>query len=193
MDASKNDQQIARAFADGDADVLHTVRQWIERIVRYRSWRFADPEDVAQEVVLRLMKLVRAGRFRGESKFHTFVHSVTTHACIDAYRKQKRRLAREQPEEDPDRNPGGGDPARRLDEEERFRTLAYLYQRLSDECRLLWRMVYVEHHSAARVARELGISENATRVRVHRCLERARKLAASMTSGPIAETAGGRG
>jgi len=181
---------LARSFAAGDAEVLRTVRGWIEPVVRYRSWRFRDPVDITHVVALRLVTLVRARKFRGESKFRTFVHSVATHTCIDAYRRQKRLQSRERPADDPDRNPSGDSPEQALAEQDRFRVLAYLYQRLTDECRSLWRLVYVEHRSAAQVAETLEISENAARVRVHRCLERARKLAASMQSAAMPDAGG---
>lgn len=177
------DVDVARAFDAGHAQTTRTVGTWIDRVVRQRSWRFQDPDNVVQEVTLRLLQLVRAGKFRGGSTFRTFVHSVATHVCIDVYRREKRLSARESAGDDVERTPGAGNPESELAERERSRMLAYVYQRISEECRGLWRQVYFERRRAAEIASELGISENATRVRVHRCLQRARAIVHEMQSG----------
>ncbi len=184
MSAAKHTGELeaAAAFRDGDVGTTRMVRDWIDRVVRQRSWRFRDPDNVTQEVTLRLLQLVRAERFRGESAFRTFVHSIATHVCIDTYRREKRLAARESDGDDLERAPGEGNPEATLAERERERTLSFIYQQLSEECRKLWRWVYFERRPADEVGGLLGITANATRVRVHRCLERARDIAARMRS-----------
>ena len=173
----------ARAFVSGDPEATRLVTSWIDRIVRNRNWRFQDPDNVVQEITLRLLQLLRADRFEGKSAFKTFVHSVTTHACIDAYRSEKRRTSRERTEEDLDTTEGSGNPEQELTDRERQRTLAYVFQQLSNDCRDMWRWVYFERRSASEVAELLGITSGAARVRVHRCLERARAIVNGMQSG----------
>lgn len=175
---SRGRSDLAERFAAGDAEAFAVVQPIVEKIVFYRRWRFRDPESVVQDVLWRLVEFVRAGRFRGESSFETFVHTVTQHLCIDTYRRDRRLDQREEPEK-----PDGPDPAspRRTQQEilesrERLRALEYVYQRLSEPCRQLWRWVYFEKKRAAEVAEALGTSEGNVRVRVHRCLKRAQEI-----------------
>ena len=181
--ASKGtDDPIYLGLRAGEPDATETVRGWIAKIVRYRNWRFPDPEGVEQDILLRVFELVQAGKFQGGSAFKTFVHSVTTHACIDTYRKEKRRGSREigKDEEGMDRLPGSADPEASAGERTRWMQLRYVYQKLPEDCRKLWALIYGEALPVAVVAERLKITVNNARVRAHRCLQKARAIASGM-------------
>ena len=47
---------------------------------------------------------------------------------------------------------------------------------MSDDCRRLWTLIYVEKLPSDTVAERLGLSAVNIRVRAHRCLEKAREI-----------------
>ena len=62
---------------------------------------------------------------------------------------------------------------------ERIDALVYVFQKLPEACREIWRRLYSEGAPTEDVASALGISVNNLRVRVHRCLRKAQELRAS--------------
>ena len=178
------DPDPALAFLAGDDETLRRVRSWIETVVHFQSWRFADPEGVIQEVHLKLLDIVRSRRFRGASSFKTFVGAVARNTCIDVYRVELLRHRREE-----QLQPAAAEPVTRGNPEsahvrrERRELARYVVQRLSENCRRLWHWVYRDGLSAREIAAKLGITPGNVRVRVHRCLQEARAIVGDYLDG----------
>ena len=156
------------------------MRGWIGHVLRGGNWRFSDPEGVAQEIVLRLHKLARADRILDSESFQKFVYSVAKHVCVKIYHRERRREAREQPEAEGAPIASGSNPESDLEQRERFELVVSIFQRLPEPCRDLWDWVYREELSAPAIAAKLGTTANNVRVRVHRCLEKARAIHATL-------------
>jgi RNA polymerase sigma-70 factor (ECF subfamily) len=161
----------------GDATAVEVVRGWVSGLVRGGGWGLADPEGAVQDAVERLLQLAKDGRIRTDTDFKSFVMTVARHTCIDLYRRERLRRASERPGVDPDSTTSrGDDPETSLLKRERKQILRFVFQALSDECRRLWRLVYGEGLTPSDVAAQLGISATNARVRLHRCLQRARQI-----------------
>ena len=173
---------VLEGFRVGRAQDVQAVRGWIGHVLRGGNWRFSDPEGVAQEIVLRLHQLVRADRVLDAESFQKFVYTVAKHVCVKIYHRERRRAAREQPEAEPDETPVAGtpDPESELAQRERLELVATIFQRLPGPCRDLWDWVYREELAAPEIAAKLGTTANNVRVRVHRCLEKARAIHAAL-------------
>ena len=185
-DPHEDERSLVDAFGRGEPAAAGRVRGWIERVVRFGRWRFRDPDNVVQEAFVRAYLAVRQGRFGGRSTFRTFVHSLATHVCIDVYRSERSRAGREADGVEPDSAaapPAPEDAERRIAARERLAALSYVVQRLPAACRELWQWVYVEALAAREIAQRLAITEGNVRVRVHRCLQQARQLAATLETG----------
>ena len=155
---------------------MEAVRGWVLAVVHGGNWRFADAEGVVQEVLLRLLQMVRAERVRDRGSFQKFAYSVAKHTCVRVYHRERRGGSREDPEQYVDRLRSDADPQQELESRERLDTMMYVFQRLPGACRELWGWVYGEQLPAAAVGEKLGISVNNVRVRVHRCLQKARAI-----------------
>jgi RNA polymerase sigma-70 factor (ECF subfamily) len=153
--------------------------------VRHGHWNFEDPEGVTQDVLLKLLRVARGGAYRGQSGIRTFVHSIARHTCVDAYRRERLRPVVESGNagslSDPASPDHPEDAAVRREERELLR---YVYQRLPEECRRLWRWVYEAGLSAPEVGQRLGISAESVRARAHRCLEKARDIGRAFLEAP---------
>jgi RNA polymerase sigma factor (sigma-70 family) len=170
-------ERIRSAFlAEHDAAILE-VRRWIRGVVR-GGWRFADPEAVVQEILLELIRLGRDGAVRDDRDFAAYVRTVARHSCVDAFRRARiRETASIDDVFFEDEPPGpGDDPERALLERRRREHLRFVWQGLAQPCRDLLRWAYAERSSSAEIANRLGISAVNARVRLHRCLERARAI-----------------
>jgi RNA polymerase sigma-70 factor (ECF subfamily) len=168
---------LMQAFLGGEDEAHATVRGWVVSVVRHQSWKFSDPESLTQDILVKLLAILRAGRFRGRSSFRTFVFSVSRHSCIDAFRSERFRAGNEAASAH-DHEPADtmDDPEARHLRRERRQLAQYVYQRLSERCRELWRLVYAEGLPARVVGERLQITESNVRVRVHRCLKEAREI-----------------
>jgi RNA polymerase sigma-70 factor (ECF subfamily) len=137
-----------------------------------------DARDVAQDTYLRVHRSLQ--RFRGDAQFTTWLYRITTNSSANLLAKRARhrteRLTGDEPlvDEATDHN-----PERRLaSSDDRARISAALAQ-LPTRLRqvIVLRDIYDLAH--ATIARELGITEAAAKVRLHRARRRLRELLAA--------------
>jgi RNA polymerase sigma-70 factor, ECF subfamily len=133
-----------------------------------------DASDVVQEAYLRAYRSLK--RFRGDARFTTWLYRITAN-CATTHLKKRQRDRHEvlddadelfdaRPESDPEGRLGGADDRR---------ILQAALQSLSPEMRavVVLRDVYDLPHEA--IAAELGISEGAAKVRLHRARKKLRE------------------
>jgi len=168
---------VYRGFVSGQRDAVETVSGWISAVVRGGSWRFEDAEAISQDIQLELYRMAEAKKVKEPGGFQKLVYTVAKFTCVDAYHRQRRRGRHETAEEHPEERPDpDANPARVVESRERRAMLAYVIQRLPEACRELWDLVYRDKLPASAVAEKLGISIGNVRVRVHRCLQKARAI-----------------
>ena len=141
------------------------------------NWRFADRQAVVQEVLAELVRTVRIRRVVEPGSFLKLVRTVSKNVCVDTYHRERRSATEPLDLERAAGIPAAGDPEGRMRARERLAALSYVLQRLGNPCRDLWTLVYGERLPSAEVARRLGTTDGNVRVRMHRCLERARTIA----------------
>lgn len=174
--AGRNPDEIREAFLSEEAAAVASVRRWVGEYVQAR-WKLADPEAAVQEIVLELVRMGRAGRIRGNTKFRSFVLTVARHNCIDAFRRQRVRETVDPGEAffESCRAPDA-DPEVESHRRERLEQARFVIQGLDPACRELLGRFFGSDRKAAQIGDELGITAGNVRVRVHRCVERAREL-----------------
>jgi RNA polymerase sigma factor (sigma-70 family) len=188
MEPTTRDDAILNGFLAGEDEAVHHVQGWVDGVVHLGRWRFEDPEAIGQEIVMRLLEIVRSGRYEKRSSFKTFAFAVAKYTCVDLYRRQRLRARVETvpggPVPEAPAPEAADHPLRTLERREDLELLKYVLQGLPEECRRLWAWVYGEGLSAADVGRRLGASAGTVRVRVHRCLVKARVFARRYAGGP---------
>lgn len=160
----------------GEPEAVAQVDLWLARAASpFRSGLADGWPDVQQEVRLEVFKLLRAGRFRGESSLKTYVWKVCAHTCLDALRR-KRRQPLHQPESDAELLPASDpSPLDAVLAGERQGRLLEALESMSAECRALWSLI-AEGLGYREISQRLGVSEGALRVRAHRCRKRASEV-----------------
>jgi RNA polymerase sigma-70 factor (ECF subfamily) len=133
-----------------------------------------DARDVVQDAYLRAYKGI--GRFRGDAAFSTWLYRITAN-CATTYLVKRTKARHETLEDDtplPDERPEV-DPVQRADLEDDRRRLSEALAELPAEMRavVVLRDVYDLPHEA--IAAELGITEGAAKVRLHRARRKLRE------------------
>ena len=134
-----------------------------------------DARDVVQEAYLRAYRGLK--RFRGDAQFSTWLYRITANCAVDPprpagpappRRARRRRAGRRRR---PDADPAGLGRRRRAARPPRATRCAELPPRL--RAVVVLRDVYDLPHEA--IAAELGISESAAKVRLHRARRKLRE------------------
>ena len=133
-----------------------------------------DAHDVMQEAYLRAWKGLK--RYRGDAAFTTWLYRITAN-CASTHLARRSRDRHESLGEDdvvPDERPEA-DPQSRLGAADDRERLQVALQSLPSEMRavVVLRDVYDLPHEA--IAAELGISEGAAKVRLHRARRKLRE------------------
>lgn len=171
---------IARLLA-GDEAAIVEVRGWVEAAVgRYRGRLAGDAEDLVQQVLLDLMESLAGGRFRGQSRLATYVHSYARFQCIDRLRALGRR---DMVEIDEDAFTADlPSPLEELTQRESIELAEQVVAAMPAGCRELWEMI-ADGKSYREMSDATGLSEGAVRVRVHRCRQRALAVRRRLLAG----------
>jgi len=133
-----------------------------------------DARDVLQETYLRAFR--KLGKFRGDSAFGTWLHRITVNCSATLVAKRRRtshveldddlEVLETRSERDPETAAGTADDRERLVE-----ALADL----PDQMRMVVVLRDVYDLAHEEIARELGISQTAAKVRLHRARRRLRE------------------
>jgi RNA polymerase sigma factor (sigma-70 family) len=170
MDAKSG--ELIAAFLQGEITAVRTIAGWAETVARYEAWGFESPEDVVQATLLALVQNFRDGRFAG-GNLRAYVRRIAKNHCVTNYRKIRSRGEHVSLE---DMTLGLAATPPHVDGEDRVLLEAAL-DNLDEGCRRIVLMAYLHGHTRQEIARQLDISEEAARVRLFRCLQRARAIA----------------
>lgn len=167
------DRRLVEDLLAGDLSAWHGIDQWVVRAAApFRARLGADWADVLQEIRVELLRLLKAGKFRGDSTLRTYLWRVASNTCIDQLRRAARRnLVPLDAAPDPPA-PAGEGPAARAARGETLRLTLAVLREVPEECRRLWRWI-LDGLSYQEMAAKLDVAEGTLRVRVHRCRKRA--------------------
>jgi RNA polymerase sigma-70 factor (ECF subfamily) len=149
----------------------------IHKICRLYCHTQADQEDLFQEIVIQLWKSYP--RFRGESKFSTWLYRIALNTAISDLRKQKNRVS----SIEPDRLPAEiQDISYSKEREERLQQLYSAINQLTEIEKAIV-MLFLEEKSYEDMEDILGINQNNLRVKMNRIKEKLRKLTKAFSYG----------
>ncbi len=167
-----DESHVAADFLRGDPAALRAVDAWVEAVLRrFPSVAASEPEDVRQEVRIRVFRNLSRGVFDGRSSLRTYVHRIAMNVCIDCVRRANRRPACDDKTIAED-DLGGARDGAAADAVIAGDLVAKILAGLDVEERRLVQMVFEWHDSYAEVARALGVPEGTVKSRMARCKER---------------------
>ena len=140
----------------------------IHKVCRMYAYTSADRDDLFQEIVIQLWNAYP--KFKGESKFSTWLYSVALNTAISGLRKKKNfiesREPAQLPEQSIDENAG---------QEENLLQLHKAISQLNSVEKAIV-MLYMEDRTYAEMEEVLGMSQGNLRVKMNRIKEKLRQL-----------------
>ena len=157
-------QQIERQF---ERDI-NEHELLILKVCRIYARTEADQQDLFQEIVIQLWKAYP--KFKGQSKFSTFLYRIAIYTAITGLRKQKDIIDTYEP----GNLPHHSDDSSNADEER----LSQLYTAIArlNEVEKAVVMLYMEDKTYKEMEEILGVTEGALRVKMNRIKEKLREL-----------------
>jgi len=167
----------------GDNEVISRVllgeqNAFAELVTRYQNYVFTlilrmiksreDAEEIAQDVFVKAYRSL--ADFRGESKFSTWLYTITNTTCITFLRKKKldvHSLDNEKVFEVAE-NKDSGFKANVIEQKSRVNMVTRAIAMLSPDDAEIITLFYKAEQSLEEIARILGLEINTAKVRLHR-------------------------
>ena len=179
MDARLDDRELIDAAQGGDREAFEELVRRTYPDTYTLAWRLTgneeDARDVAQEAYLRAWRGI--GKFRGDAQFSTWLYRITANAASTYLRKQRRRrTVTLDLIDDPIETAGEYQPAAMAEANDLLDRLTIAIDELPTKLRqvVVLRDVYGMAHE--QIATELGITETAAKVRLHRARRKLRDV-----------------
>lgn len=171
----------------GDKEIISRVLQgeqnaYAELVNRYQSYVFTltirmiksreDAEEVAQDVFIKAYRSL--ADFRGESKFSTWLYTITNTTCITFLRKKKldtHSLDNEKVFEVADSHDSGF-RANIVEQKSRVNMVNAAISLLSPDDAEIITLFYKAEQNLEEIGRILGLEPNTVKVRLHRARTR---------------------
>ncbi|MEQ8770241.1 MAG: sigma-70 family RNA polymerase sigma factor [Phycisphaerales bacterium] len=177
------DERLAVRAAAGDRDAFgRLIDRYQDRVYRFALVRLrcgSDAADVTQETLCRAWRSI--GRFDPSRSFATWVLTIARREVIEVVRRRKRverDATRERERQNAADDAVGRDGAVELGE-----VWALARRVLDDDAfELVW-LCYAEDRTPAQIARVVGVSGVAVRVRLHRARKRIAEACAGARTG----------
>jgi RNA polymerase sigma-70 factor (ECF subfamily) len=167
---------IAQA-KQGDADAFaHLVTAYetsVYRLALRMCGNAHDAEEAAQEAFVSAWKGLPS--FRGESKFSSWLYQLTTNACLDLLRREKRHRAAVPLDEQTELS-SEDTPQRAAETVELRDTLQAALQELSDDHRQIFLLRQMRQLSYDEIGALLGLEAGTVKSRLSRAKKQLRQI-----------------
>ena len=176
-----DDGELMRLVSAGDVRPLGVLfERYHAQIYRYCVRMTRNPtasEDLVQEVFARVLRYSRT--FREGTHFKAWLFRVSKNVCNDHFRKHRREVELEAPDERPADAPLA---QQTLEQAEDVIRLNRALDRLPDDRRELLVLSRFEHRKYSEIAQLLDCSVGAVKVRVHRTMKQLREIYMELAS-----------
>jgi RNA polymerase sigma-70 factor (ECF subfamily) len=172
MHTELTDSDIITRVLKGDSNAYATLVDRYQRyvftiVLRYIPSR-EDAEEVAQDIFIKAFRSL--SNFKGESKFSTWLYTVTTTSCLTFLRKKKVQLHSLDNENvfAAADNIDGGMSANQIEQKSKVQMVNEAIAMLSPEDAEVLTLFYKGEQSLEEMAKVLGKEPNAVKVQLHR-------------------------
>jgi RNA polymerase sigma-70 factor (ECF subfamily) len=182
-----SDEQLIQWVADGDASCLGTLFERHHRgVYQYCLQLTRSPavsEDLVQDVFLKLLQ--KAASYRGEGSCKAWIFNIARNITFDYLRRADRRVASDEDEENAAHLVDHRSTEQVAAGEQNLRLVARALAEIPAAAReVIWlgRFVFEDYDE---LARALGCTASAARVRMHRAMQQLNSTFTRMNGVPI--------
>ena len=176
MNTGLNDSEIIGRVLRGESQLYAELVNRYQNFVFTITLRFAsqreDAEEIAQDVFVKAYRSL--ADFRGDSKFSTWLYTITNTTCLSFLRKKKltiQSLDNESVFEVAD-NIDSGFRANQVEQKSRIQMVQKAIRLLSIDDAKLITLFYKGEQSLEEIGQILGLDPNTVKVRLHRARTR---------------------
>jgi RNA polymerase sigma factor (sigma-70 family) len=176
MNSGPTDTEIIERTLAGDTRIFSELVKRYQNFVFTITLRYTpnreDAEEIAQDAFIKAYKSL--GNFRGESKFSTWLFTITTTSCLSFLRKKKLDIHSLDNEKVMAvvENQDSGFSANQLETKSRQTMVNEAIQLLSSDDANILTLFYKGEQSLEEISIVMGIEANAVKVRLHRARAR---------------------
>ena len=166
-----NDQIIINQIIQGDTKAFSELVNRYKDLVYTLALRMLknreEAEEVSQDTFIKVYKSLQ--KFKGDSKFSTWIYKVAYNSCLDRIKKNKKYLNDVEINEFTEHQVKTVDNAfEALVEEERNRMIQECLNLLPSDDSFLLTLYYFEEQSLDEIANIVGLSANNVKVKLFR-------------------------
>lgn len=153
-----------------------TYYRMLERYVLVNSGNEMDAEDLIQDVMVAFVDLVKQGRYRGEASVKSFLHTLARNLWITELRKRG-SMAKRNEWFELERDRLTDDVSDYVTYSEAQQTVAELFDRLGETCRMILTLFYYDDLSMKEILKRTHYeNEQVLRNRKYKCLKEIAEL-----------------
>lgn len=173
-----SDYSLARRASEGDMQAFEELYRRHNRRVYSLCLRMTqnvqEAEDLAQETFIQLFR--KAGSFRGDSAFTTWLHRLTVNQVLMHFRKRKARDEKTTEDgEIPEQTVSGTEDSAKMPVVDRI-ALGKAIAQLPPGYRAVFTLHDVEGHEHEEISRMLGCSVGTSKSQLHKARMKLRRL-----------------
>ena len=134
-----------------------------------------EAEEVSQDTFIKIFKSLK--KFKGDSKFSTWIYKVTYNTCLDRLKKNKRQQQVDSIDEFTEKHVYTIDNAlENMVEAERLQAIQECISLLPSEDGFLVTLYYFEEQSLAEISKIISISANHVKVKLFRSRQKLARI-----------------
>ncbi|GFZ78454.1 DNA-directed RNA polymerase sigma-70 factor [Aquaticitalea lipolytica] len=166
-----NDEKIINQIIAGDSNAFSVLVDRYKDLVFTLSLKMLknreEAEEVAQDTFIKVFKSL--SKFKGDSKFSTWIYKVTYNSCLDRLKKNKKEQLKVAIDEYTEHQVKTIDNAlENMVEEERQQAIKACLELLPPDDSFLLTLYYFEEQSLDEIAKVVGLTANNVKVKLFR-------------------------
>lgn len=166
-----NDEKIINQIIAGDSNAFSVLVDRYKDLVFTLSLKMLknreEAEEVAQDTFIKVLKSL--SKFKGDSKFSTWIYKVTYNSCLDRLKKNKKEQLKVAIDEYTEHQVKTIDNAlENMVEEERQQAIKACLELLPPDDSFLLTLYYFEEQSLDEIAKVVGLTANNVKVKLFR-------------------------
>lgn len=187
---TNNDQILINQIIDGDTNAFSVLVDRYKDLVFTLALRMLknreEAEEVAQDTFIKTYKSL--DKFKGDSKFSTWIYRVAYNTCLDRIKKNKKYLNDVEINELTAHQVKTIDNALdRIEAKERKEAIQQCIEQLSSEDSFLLTLYYFDDLSLDEISKIVGITANSIKVKLFRCRKKLASILKSQLEPEIIE------
>jgi len=189
-----NDQVYIDKILDGDTSAFTTLVDRYKDLVYTLALRMMkhkeEAEEVAQDTFIKIFKSL--DKFKGDSKFSTWIYRVAYNTCLDRLKKNKRQQNTVTIDEYTEHQVKTIDNALdKIEAKEKEAAIKACLDLLPSEESFLLTLFYFEEQSLEEIAKVVGLKPNNVKVKLFRCRKRLATILKEQLDNEIIESYAG--